>query len=102
MEKRKGKTMERRTDPDRVIRTQHAQNVDPDIFITRLNRLMNELEISMGRISTDCGFCRDLIGSYLRRETMPNARTLLYICNYLNISADWLLGLSDEKKPIWE
>lgn len=37
------------------------------------------------------------IGSYLRGENLPNAETMRSICIQTGVSADWLLGLSDER-----
>lgn len=89
----------------REERIGHADSSDPEIFVVRLNKVLNnfwdENELSMGNISMDCGFCRDLIASYIRGGRYPNAYTLAHICNYFNVSADWLLGLSDEKKAVW-
>ena len=89
----------------REERIGHADSSDPEIFVVRLNKVLNDFwdenELSMGNISMDCGFCRDLIASYIRGGRYPNAYTLAHICNYFNVSADWLLGLSDEKKAVW-
>ena len=32
-------------------------------------------------------------------ESFPNIYTLTQICKHFNVSADWLLGLSVEKRP---
>lgn len=89
----------------REERIGHADSSDPEIFVVRLNKVLNDFwdenELSMGNISMDCGFCRDLIASYIRGGRYPNAYTLAHICNYFNVSADWLLGLSNEKKAVW-
>lgn len=78
---------------------------DADIFVVRLNRVIDEFiynnETSMSRISEDCGFGRDLVASYIRGGRLPNSITLFKLCRYLNVSADWLLGLSNEKKAVW-
>ena len=90
----------------REERIKHVDSVNPDIFVVRLNKALNDFwdnnELSMSNISMDCGFCRDLIASYIRGGRYPNAQTLMCICNYFNISADWLLGLSNEKKALWQ
>lgn len=87
--------------PDRLERIAHVEEIDPDIFVARLNRIVNEIDISMGDISVDSGCARDIVASYLRGERLPNARTLMNLCNYLNVSADWLLGLSNERRAVW-
>ena len=95
------------TNTTHMKRLSHIDDVNPDdIFIVRLNRLPNEFynenTESMSRISLDCGFGRDVLASYLRGGRMPSANTLVRLCNYFNVSADWLLGLSNEKRAIWQ
>lgn len=87
--------------PNRLERIAHVVEVDPDIFVARLNKMVDELDMSMGEISADSGCARDIVASYIRGERLPNARTLMNLCNYLNVSADWLLGLSNEKRTVW-
>ena len=86
---------------ERRKRIAHLIESDPDIFRVRLNRALDETDVPMASIATDCGFSRDTLSSYIREAKMPNAKTLIYICQYLNVSADWLLVLSDKKRTVW-
>ena len=86
---------------ERDKRIAHLPDVDPDIFMVRLNKVLNGIDIPMGCISEDCGITRDSVASYVRGRCMPNVRSLVYICQYLNVSADWLLGLSNERRAVW-
>ena len=86
---------------ERSKRLQHLMETDTDIFQRRLSEVMNEAGISNSRFETDGVCIRESAASYKRGERMPSSRCLLYICNYLNVSADWLLGLSDEKRKVW-
>ena len=43
--------------------------------------------------------------AYYRYETgerMPDGNTIIKLCRYFNVSADYLLGLSDEPRPLRE
>ena len=35
-------------------------------------------------------------------DSTPTVDTIIKLCNYFNISADYLLGLSDEPRPLRE
>ena len=41
---------------------------------------------------------RKSIYSWRSGDTTPNATHLMYLCTVLNVSADWLLGISDKKE----
>ena len=41
--------------PDRLERIAHVVEVDPDIFVARLNKMVDELDMSMGEISAEKG-----------------------------------------------
>ena len=88
-------------DKDRSKRLKEVAKIDNDIFVVRLNKVLNNLDVPMGTIATDCGLSRDTIASYIREVRMPNAKTLMLLCKYLNVSADWLLGLTNERRPVW-
>ena len=85
----------------RSERLEHLAYASPDIFGDRLAEVMNDIRVSGAQLAND-GVCnKDAVASYRRNERLPNGRTLLYLCSYLNVSADWLLGLSNEKRTIW-
>ena len=41
---------------------------------------------------------RKSIYSWRSGDTTPNATHLMYLCTVLNVSADWLLGISNKKE----
>lgn len=41
--------------------------------------------------------CHNLIYTYIKNECYPTALKLIRLCKILNCSADWLLGLEEEK-----
>ena len=85
----------------RSKRLEHLAYANPDIFSARLTEAMNDARVSAAQLANEGVVNKEAITSYKRKERLPNVRTLLYLCNYLNISADWLLGFTDEKRRIW-
>ena len=67
------------------------------ILKSRLNELMGNR--SATRFAEDLGLSRQTVGFYLNGDRIPDAATLIQICQKCNVSSDWLLGLSDVKKP---
>lgn len=90
-------------DMNRAKRLEHLTSIsDCDyIFSQRFREAVEDAQVSKERLAIDGVCCREASSSYSNGLRIPNGRTLLYICNYLNVSADWLLGLSDEKKAVW-
>lgn len=85
----------------RPERLEHLAYTTCDIFAKRLKEAIEDAETNKSEMERD-GVCgRDSIRTYMNESKMPNGRTLLYICNYLNVSADWLLGFTNEKRAIW-
>lgn len=69
------------------------------IFRERLNDLLKQLgDISTTEFSKKVGLSRQTMGFYLNGDRIPDAETLLLICEKCNISSDWLLGLSNDHK----
>ena len=85
----------------RSKRLEHLAYANPDIFGERLTEAMNDARVSNSQLTNDGVVNRECTTAYKRGERLPNGRTLLYLCNYLNVSADWLLGFTDEKRRIW-
>ena len=69
-----------------------------DAFYERFRSLLlpDETQEEMGK---RLGLTRNTIAQYYNRKRVPDAPTLYKICDACNVSADWLLGLSDVKIP---
>jgi len=65
------------------------------IFQKRFNQLRGEL--SQAKFAEKLGLSRPVIGFYENGERIPDILTLKKIAETYNVSADWLLGLSDIK-----
>lgn len=62
-------------------------------FACRLREARLSRKIGQTVLSERCGLSGKMIGKYERGERVPNIRTVKAICEELNISADWLLGI---------
>lgn len=63
--------------------------------IDRLQEIRERLGISQRELARRCGFSLAQIYRYESGTTEPNAETLGIIARELNVTSDYLLGLSD-------
>lgn len=66
--------------------------------------LKERLNILLGDMSTKdfagkVGITRQTMGFYLNGDRIPDSLTLAQICRNCNVSADWLLGFSEDPAP---
>ena len=62
--------------------------------------MRTEKGITQEEIANYLGFSRPTYTAYESGRRKPDQDTLVKIARYLNVSADYLLGLSDIKTPI--
>ncbi len=65
------------------------------IFTTRLNKELKQQGITMYRIAIDCNLSKQTVCNWCDGTSEPKAEQIAKICKYLDVSADYLLGLSD-------
>lgn len=65
------------------------------IMKTRLKELQGDM--SATDFAKKIGLSRQTVGFYLNGDRIPDSETLIQICQSCHVSADWLLGLSEEK-----
>lgn len=64
----------------------------------RIKEIRKEKGISQRKAATDLGLSAVVYGRYENGARKPDPETLIMIANYLGVSVDTLLGISDEKK----
>lgn len=64
-------------------------------FKDRINILYRDLGISASAMARIAGLSSASLNFYLNGERRPDATALAKLCKAFNVSADWLLGLSD-------
>ena len=67
------------------------------VFATNLRSVMREKKITQQEIADVIGISRQAVSQYQDGSTLPNIETLCKIANFLNVSSDFLLGLTDVK-----
>lgn len=65
------------------------------LFAKRLRRLIEEKGITQNQLAEIIGKTRQTINGYTLGNAAPDSDTLIKLCEYFNVSADYLLGLSD-------
>ena len=69
-----------------------------DTFGERLNMVLYEQKLSQADLDKRTGIGRANISRYVCNKQMPTVDSLITICETLNVSADWLLGLRKERE----
>ena len=77
-------------------RESHVESGRLPMFKTRFNALFNEANCTIGDFAKKIGLSRQTTGFYINGHRIPDAETLTEISKALNVSVDWLLGLTDE------
>lgn len=72
---------------------------DPAEFSKRLRYLRKEkLKMTTHKFSALIGVHVNTLSNYERQGYNPSAYTIYSICRAFGVSADWLLGLTEEEK----
>lgn len=64
-------------------------------FSNRLKNLMSEQNLTQDSLAKSIGISRQAIAQYLEGTTQPKADKIYTLAKYFNVSADYLLGLSE-------
>jgi transcriptional regulator with XRE-family HTH domain len=62
----------------------------------RLQRLREERGLTKQQLGAALGLSNVAIGQWERHEKLPGAESLVRLCRYFQVSAQWLLGLGEE------
>lgn len=74
---------------------QHSSDANKNaLFPSQLRNLRNEKGISQLELSKVLAVSKSTIGLWETGDTLPDAESLYKIARYFEVSADWLLGLS--------
>ena len=75
----------------------NAEKAKLPAFMERFNRLRGEM--TQDEFAQFLKISRPTVGFYENGDRIPDALTLRKICERCQVSADWLLGLSDVSNP---
>ena len=68
-----------------------------DVFTDRLKQSINERGLTQRMLATLIGTTEQSVSRWANGNRTPNADMLYRMCKALDVSADYLLGLSNEK-----
>ncbi|MDE6790742.1 MAG: helix-turn-helix domain-containing protein [Clostridia bacterium] len=66
-----------------------------DIFTERFNEILKNEKVSQVKLAEKIGLSKQCISDFKSGRAYPSIHTLRLICRELEVSADYLLGLSD-------
>lgn len=66
-----------------------------EIFATRLNSLMKANSVTQQALATAIGTSRPAVTQFANGSNLPSIEKLVAIAKYLDVSTDYLLGLTD-------
>lgn len=74
------------------------------MFSERLKELRKEKGISQYDLANDLGIVQSNIGNWESGRREPNYETVIRLARYFDVTVDYLIGASDERKHIsqWE
>lgn len=67
-------------------------------FPERLRQLRQEQELSQYALADALDFSRGLLGNYELGKREPDYDTLIILANFFEVSTDYMLGISDDRK----
>ena len=67
-----------------------------DIFTQRFNLALSQSLITQTQLAHQIDVCKQCISEYKKGKSFPSIQTLRLICEALEVSADYLLGLENE------
>ena len=65
------------------------------IFQSRIVEALNQTKMSQKEIADKCGIHPSCLSQYKKGISEPTLTTLFNLCKVLDVSSDYLLGLSD-------
>lgn len=68
-----------------------------NIFVTRLNQIKAEKNLSLNKMAEMCGLVPATVKSYLVEATYPNIYVVMEIAKALGVTVAWLCGETDNK-----
>ncbi len=66
----------------------------------RIRKVREELGMTRNQLAEKAGISTSMLYYYEKEQKNPSAEVLARICEALDISADYILGLIDEEKPL--
>lgn len=81
---------------------ERRQEYDPYVFSERLDILRRESGLSKRRFAAMVGTSHSVISWWERGRNNPSIYMIFQIARECGVSVDWLIGLIDERKKLYE
>ena len=94
--KRIRKMQPKRMEAQRIMTSRQVDNYN-DVLPTRLRAIIDNKKIALVELAEKTGITRQRLGNYKDGKNVPDANALKKLAEALEVSADYLLGLSDSK-----
>ena len=69
----------------------------PASFLSRFENLCSEKEVTHYKVAADCLFDKSNISRWISKGFLPELEILELLCDYFNVSIDYLLGRTEDK-----
>ena len=73
-------------------------NETTEIFISRLDQVRKEKGLTQSKLASKAGITKSAMSCYIRRKRIPRGDILVSIARALDVSIDYLVGISNVKK----
>ena len=70
------------------------------LFGEKLSLLRNERQMKQEDLGKIFHLSKSTISTYERNEHQPDYDTLIELAKYFNVSTDYILGVSDQRRPL--
>lgn len=78
----------------------YDNEMESTVIGDRLDKLIKESGIAISTISEKTHINRKQINNHRQSLSVPYAKFIKKYCDFFNVSADWLLGLTDERRNL--
>lgn len=65
------------------------------IFTKRFSEILESSGVKQNALASFCNVTKQSISDFKKGKSFPSIETLFKICQFLDVSSDYLLGLSD-------
>jgi len=72
------------------------------MFLTRVTELIKSRGITKNKLLVELGLNTNAFKNWENRNTVPGGDTLSKIADYFHVSTDYLLGRTDDPRPVGE
>jgi len=69
-------------------------------YIRRIRDLREDSDLTQQQVAEELGTSQTMYARYERGANEMPIRYLLRLCELYNVSSDYILGLTDEKRPL--